>query len=454
MQRRHIFTMATNTAILDDRDPLIQYAGTWSGGGSYLEFSGTTSFALESGSTASLSFVGTSVSVYATVGVEGASQASIEFVVDDSITGKYVAPNLTATIHHELLWGSPTLSNGTHTLVITQGVTPASTSGVICIDYIMYDTTSTFSTYFIDDRDRRITYSPGWVQDGSDGDFQHTSQRTSAPGESFTLEFEGQSIAYYGGMTSRTINATAVIDGGPPTFFGLPPGAMVSNNPLFQSGNLSAGTHKLVVTAEDDQNVWADYFLVNPTTGTPTSNSAFSPSSGAASSTSSGAVSSPSLPTSSSSSPPTTLSSPHKSTAVGAIIGGVVGIVAVLAVLAVAIFLFKRRRGKIGPSMLSSSEESRPMPFVTFPASGTAPMWPNYYHFQGVDDTAVGFPDPRAPTKSSGPPVAPIAMLPSRKLMRMQDTPGYTGASSSRPHSFRTSPGSSGQSEEPPQYIE
>ncbi|KAJ6449775.1 hypothetical protein C8R45DRAFT_849549 [Mycena sanguinolenta] len=182
--------MATNAAILDDRDPLIQYAGTWSGAGSYSEFYGTTTFSLEPGSTASLSFVGTSVNVYGSVGVEGA--ASMAFEVDGSMTGTYVAPiNLTAAIHHELFWGSPPLSNGTHTLVITQGATPASANGVIFLDYIMYDTTSTSLTYFIDDRDGRIAYTAGWVQDESDEDFQHTSQRTSAIGESFTLEFEG-----------------------------------------------------------------------------------------------------------------------------------------------------------------------------------------------------------------------------------------------------------------------
>ncbi|KAF7366270.1 hypothetical protein MSAN_00883200 [Mycena sanguinolenta] len=454
--------MAANAAVLDDRDPLIQYAGTWSGAGSYSEFYGTTTWSPEQGSTASLSFVGTSVSVYGSVGIDDASQANMTFVVDDSITGIYVPPNdLTAAIHHELLWESPILSSGTHSLVITQAAAPASRRGVIFLDYIMYDTTSTSLTYFIDDRDQRITYTPGWVQDGSDEDFQHTSQRTSAIGESFTLEFEGQSIAYYGGMTSQTMNASVVIDGGPPTFVGVPPGATTTNNLLFQSGNLSAGTHKLVVAAENDQDVWTDYFLVNPTTGTPTSNSS--------SSTSSGVASSLGPPTLSASSPSTTLSSSSKPTPIGAIIGGVVGIVAILAVLAAAIFLFKRRKRKIQPPMRERhssrctmladdsstvllSEEFRPTPFATFLASDTAPVWPNGSHFQGFDGTAVGF-HPKAPTQSSEPPIAPIGILPSRKLI-MEDARRYTAASSSYSYPSNTSPGTSGQSEEPPQYVE
>ncbi|KAJ7916866.1 hypothetical protein B0H13DRAFT_2446250 [Mycena leptocephala] len=113
---------------------------------------------------------------------------------------------------------SPTLSSGSHDLVITQ--TAAQAEGVIFLDYIMYNTTSTSMPYFIDDRDPRITYTPPWTQEGSDQDFQHTVQRTSTTGDSFSLEFEGSSISFYGGITSQTINASAVIDGGPPTFSG------------------------------------------------------------------------------------------------------------------------------------------------------------------------------------------------------------------------------------------
>jgi hypothetical protein len=113
----------------------------------------------------------------------------LTFSVDGSISGTYTPPTLTADIHHEPLWMSPTLSRGSHDLVITQ--TAAQAEGVIFLDYIMYNTTSTSMPYFIDDRDPRITYTPPWTQEGSDQDFQHTVQRTSTAGDSFSLEFEG-----------------------------------------------------------------------------------------------------------------------------------------------------------------------------------------------------------------------------------------------------------------------
>lgn len=52
--------MSTYTAIIDDRDPLVAYVGTWSQGGAALEFDQTTSFSTKTGSTATVSFVGES----------------------------------------------------------------------------------------------------------------------------------------------------------------------------------------------------------------------------------------------------------------------------------------------------------------------------------------------------------------------------------------------------------
>ncbi|KAF8201956.1 hypothetical protein K438DRAFT_1965405 [Mycena galopus ATCC 62051] len=433
--------MATYAAILDDRDPLIDYAGTWTGAGSSSEFYGTTTFSPEPGSTASLSFVGTSVTVFGTIGVANAANASMAFVVDGSVTGIYVPPsNITSAIHHQALWESPILSTGTHTLVIVQAAAPASTSGVIFLDYIMYNTTSTSQTYFIDDRDARITYTPQWVHDGSDEDFQHTSQRTSAAGDSFTLEFEGQSISYWGGMTSQTMNASVIIDGGPTTFFGVPVGATTTNNLLFQSGALSAGIHTMVVTAQNDQDLWTDYFLVNPT-NTPSSIPAASSSSGSSSS-------------------PTSSPSP-KPTPVGVIVGCFVAVVVVLVALTAAILLLwrRRRRHRLPPPLPNTTvaDAFQPTPFVSFPASG-AMLGPQGYVLSAGFN--AGYPDYSASsTADSGPhalstqPPSGLetGMPPSEKLL--QESRLYpVNASSGSTFCASCSSPESGR-EEPPQYT-
>ncbi|KAJ6457570.1 hypothetical protein DFH09DRAFT_1232789 [Mycena vulgaris] len=215
--------MAMNVVIVDDSDPLIRYAGSWSGAGSNVEFNKTTKVSRVQGSTATFSFVGTSIVVYGSVGPSDLNSPlpSMSFSVDGSVIGSYTAPDLTSSIHHEALWASPTMKTGSHTLVITQ--TAAQAGAVIFLDYIQYNTTSTDveGAYFIDDRDPRVTYTPRWRPFGSDNDFQHTSQESTLPGDSFSLAFEGTSVSYYGGLSGPSngvpMNASIILDGAPPS---------------------------------------------------------------------------------------------------------------------------------------------------------------------------------------------------------------------------------------------
>lgn len=134
---------------------------------------------------------GSSITVYASV-APNSPAASMSFVVDNSMKGSYTsAANLATGLFHEALWTSPSMNEGTHTLVITQ--TGAAASGVIYLDYFLYDTTSTsVGSYFLDDRDQSITYTPAWRQfSETANDFQHTSSESTSPGDSFSLQFEG-----------------------------------------------------------------------------------------------------------------------------------------------------------------------------------------------------------------------------------------------------------------------
>ncbi|KAJ7704820.1 hypothetical protein B0H17DRAFT_892044, partial [Mycena rosella] len=123
---------------------------------------------------------------------------------------------------------------------------------------------------FIDDRDARIKYTPPWQQFGSDPDFMHTSQGTTAVGDSLSLQFDGTRITYWGGINNgsvgQVLNASMSIDSGPPKFFvpGLQSASVTTNNLYFDSGDLQPGTHQLQVTAENAHTVWSDYFLVTP----------------------------------------------------------------------------------------------------------------------------------------------------------------------------------------------
>ncbi|KAJ7679742.1 hypothetical protein B0H17DRAFT_986855 [Mycena rosella] len=263
--------MTTNVVIVDDRDSPIQYAGSWNDAGAEVEFHGTTRWASQAGSTASFTFSGSSVTVYGSVAAKNPAEASLNFVIDNSVTGSYTpSDSLDEGLFHEALWTSPSMSEGTHTLVITQ--TRAADEGQIYLDYMLYTTASDDSggPYFIDDRDSRITYTPAWRQFGSENDFQHTSQESTSTGDSFSLTFEGTRISFYGGLTTSDaglMKASMVLDGGSPVVYNAPnPIPATTNNLIYTSEDLPDGTHTLVVTAETDQTMWADYFLVTPNT--------------------------------------------------------------------------------------------------------------------------------------------------------------------------------------------
>ncbi|KAJ7342960.1 hypothetical protein DFH08DRAFT_962982 [Mycena albidolilacea] len=361
--------MSTHAAVIDDRDPLIQYAGSWSEAGAAEEFDSTTTFSVAAGVTATVPFVGTSITVYGTVAARNLTAQPIwSFAVDGSAMSTYTPPdNMTSDVHHLALWTSPSssIANGSHQLVVTQTRAPSDgASGVIFLDYIMFTTTSaSVEAYFVDDRDPQIKYTPAWRQFGSEGDFQHTSQATSSVGDFLSYTFDGKAISFYGGMTSATTNASITIDGGPAHFWVPPTSASQTNNLAYSSGDLIPGTHTLVVTAENDQPVWADYFLV-----TPNPPGSVNPSSSASGS----GTSSTSSPSASITSPPS-----HKSTPIGAIVGPIVGVLALIA-LAVAVFFCRRRRrdrnSPEDPDMSNANVNAAPYTgYSQYTASGAGP---------------------------------------------------------------------------------
>ncbi|KAJ7047086.1 hypothetical protein C8F04DRAFT_1248118 [Mycena alexandri] len=357
--------MSANSAIVDDRDPGIQYVGTWNQAGSSEEFDSTTTWSSTQGTSASFTFVGTSVTVFGTVAAKNPPDATLGFAVDKTTTGSFEpASGMTSDIHHQVLWASPSLANGTHTLVITQ--TEAQATGVIYLDYIMYETTSdTAGAYFVDDGDPRIVYTPSWTQAGAEYDFLHTTHGSNAAGDSFLFTFQGKSISFYGdinnGTVGQVLNASMSIDKGPPVFFVPPiqPAAVTSNNLIYNSGDLSDGTHTLVVTAENAHPVWFDYLLVTP--NSPGYSVSGSPTSG---STSTGSAPSGSSTASSLGSNSSTL---KKKTPIGAIVGPVIGVLALVAIAALLFFWCRRRR---------QPRESQPANFQPSPFSEMAPNLP------------------------------------------------------------------------------
>ncbi|KAJ7106529.1 hypothetical protein C8R44DRAFT_638355, partial [Mycena epipterygia] len=110
--------MATNVAIVDDRNLQIQYAGTWANGGAPIEFQGSTRWSATEGSTATFTFVGKSISFYGGLTTSDAGLMKANMVLDGGSPVVYTAPDPIPDTVNNLMFSSGPLSDGTHTLVV------------------------------------------------------------------------------------------------------------------------------------------------------------------------------------------------------------------------------------------------------------------------------------------------------------------------------------------------
>ncbi|KAJ6586548.1 hypothetical protein B0H10DRAFT_1761018, partial [Mycena sp. CBHHK59/15] len=113
----------------------------------------------------------------------------------------------------------------------------------------------------VDERDPLVRYTGSWNNAGTPAEFQGTTRWSATQGSTASFTFTGTSVLYYGGATGQPISASIVLDGAPPVLFSPPSGSLqTTNNLIFSSGDLSDGGHTLVVTAENGNPVWVDYF--------------------------------------------------------------------------------------------------------------------------------------------------------------------------------------------------
>ncbi|KAJ7710525.1 hypothetical protein B0H17DRAFT_914936, partial [Mycena rosella] len=128
------------------------------------------------------------------------------------------------------------------------------------------------NTAIVDDRDLLVQYTGVWEDGGLPSEYQGSTRWSATQGSTASLTFDGtKSISYYGNAApgGPPTNASLVIDGGPPVFIVPDPATvMTANNLFFRSNDLSYGNHTLVVTAENDNAMGVDYFIVNPSPST------------------------------------------------------------------------------------------------------------------------------------------------------------------------------------------
>ncbi|KAF8130411.1 hypothetical protein K438DRAFT_1999443 [Mycena galopus ATCC 62051] len=357
--------------LIDDNDPLVQYSppGGWNRFGQAPEFDNTTHASATSGDTATLAFVGTSISVYGTqAGNIGKSR--LNFSVDGVVLDSIEARLMPETLHNQLFWTSPTFNETEHQLVITrtedQGTPGAKLNSTFFLDYFVYTTTATArQSVLFDDSDASVIYSlGGWQPNTTSQDCLEGTQHVSTSAGSWVaLSFDGTGISLVGSPSHTGFTASIVLDGSQPV--------MSHTQQLFSTSLLPSGPHTINITVLDASPLGIDYFLVQDDLEIPNVSLTSSPSSGSTRTAAPGTPQSSKLP-------------------IAAVVGGAMGGLVVL-VLALTFILIWRRRARARRNDDSSAVSAMPRcdtnghritaphPFPLLRSNGTANPSPPPY---------------------------------------------------------------------------
>jgi hypothetical protein len=194
----------SKTLIVDDTDPSITYTGNWPALGTITdtshEFNGTIHRGDTTGQSMTYTFTGTMITVYGSLDTPASKGLpQVEFKVNsiDAVqinstgTIKYRTNALTT---HQVLFTSPNLVQGTHTITISMTGTAAANGPYFYFDFFTVKTgvDSVAGHVLLDDRDESIDYVPQWKNNGIADEYLGTTSQTPASGSTATVQFNGE----------------------------------------------------------------------------------------------------------------------------------------------------------------------------------------------------------------------------------------------------------------------
>jgi len=109
------------SSILDDRDPDIIYSAGWTQGGSATEYNSTTMYTDQAGANMTITFQGTGIGVYGTIGSSNSNRVPPQttYQLDAGSDVTYIPELTTSAQHYQRFYQSAQVSNGNHTLLVT-----------------------------------------------------------------------------------------------------------------------------------------------------------------------------------------------------------------------------------------------------------------------------------------------------------------------------------------------
>ncbi|PPR06925.1 LOW QUALITY PROTEIN: hypothetical protein CVT26_004112 [Gymnopilus dilepis] len=338
----------SNPKVIDDQGSSVQYSPGWILSGTQYEYNWKTSLAKQWGLTATLNFTelsnlllftschlleltasfdfqGTGIKVLGTIpqpsDYNNSPSIKSSYAVDDSQPQIYTAVIQSVHQYHFLLFRSPSLPYGEHTLLVQSLKNSGTNSTYFILDYFQIlnstatsslDRDATTSPHIlvistallggivlfgsfailvfwcrrrrrgiytcnnsIDDRDPSVVYSPGWQLTGTQYEFDNTTSLASQAGLKAEITFMGTGIRVIGTIPNgqvfhfpSVVSSYVLDESAPWNYTAIEEPAIQYRVIFYRSPPLSYGSHNLTVnslgSSNDTTSTWLvlDYFEV------------------------------------------------------------------------------------------------------------------------------------------------------------------------------------------------
>lgn len=216
-------------------------------------YDGTANWSFVSGATATFTFSGNQVALHA---VKDVDQGIMSVAVDGG-TPVNVDDYSSTRNASGIVWTSPILSTGTHTLtIVNTGTKNAASSG----NNIAIDRADVYQAQTIDETStgtgaNEFNYSSGWgVTTGISDMYAGTATWNPNAGATATFTFTGNEAALHAVQDVDQGRMTVSVDGGTPTTVDDYSATRNANAIVWASGSLATGTHTVTVTVLGQKN--------------------------------------------------------------------------------------------------------------------------------------------------------------------------------------------------------
>ncbi|MEW2120588.1 hypothetical protein AB0945_36625 [Streptomyces sp. NPDC005474] len=238
------------TGLIDDDDTAIAYTGSWSTGGyrGLGDLHDNVHAVAANGSTATLAFTGTGVSV---IGEKNSDQGQIEVFVDGTSKGLFDTSSTTRKVQ-QVVYNTSGLSVGSHTIqVVKRSGTYATVDG--------FEVTGTYNN-----TDASIAYNGSWSRFANRGlgDYQDDVHATGVNGDSVTVTFIGTGIDVITETNTDEGTIAVSLDGASQGTVNANATSRHAQQTVYTVSGLTAGQHTLTLTKNSGTYMVIDRFDV------------------------------------------------------------------------------------------------------------------------------------------------------------------------------------------------